>query len=658
MAPSRRHLPLALIFGLTALGTACKRAPAPAAPPPPAALPAAAPPPPTVALERESAMRESSGILLARVQTTHIALVADEDDSAIVEVDRDGKHAPAPSPLSSAPRDLLLLPDGTVAATLPHENAVVVLAREKNFSKYREVKRLSMPPEPLAMALDASDRSLYVTTGASHALVAFSIENGKPLGRADLPRQPRAALVSADGAHVFVSHATTGVVSVVDAASLRATIIDVGRREIGMTEGPSVRARLARHGQSLARTLRDGKEAVVVPLVQVQPKPELSSMSSKMMMEFPQKPIPPQMFDNPGVMKSDGFRAQAVTGYGLGGDDGPPEFTQLRVIDTKAGKVSDEVFDGMTGSACLLPRAAVASGERIYVACMGDGKIAAFNDRSKSAQSLSLTQSFDVDKGSQALALDLGEKLLYVWSAVARRVSIVNLAEKRPSVQTRIDFPRGVARPEAWLHGRELFFTTGDKRISGDGRGCASCHIDGQDDAVTWSTPSGLRRTRTLAGQLTQQGPYGWRGEHKTLEEHVKVTFKQLAGKGLEGSDFDDLLTYARALPGPANAAGGSANALSEQEKKGHALFSSPRFDCAGCHTDGGRVTDRAVHDVGTGGSFMTPTLAGVAKRTEWMHDGRFSSLDLLLQKSRDMGNASSLDEDERRAMIAYLATL
>src|SRR5262249_4681291 len=150
-------------------------------------------------------------------------------------------------------------------ATLPHENAVVVLAREKDVPKYRETKRLSTPAEPLAMALDAADASLYVTTGASHALVAFDVKDSKALGRTDLPRQPRAALVSADGARVFVSHATTGVVSVIETASLRTPssdpqkpgVIDVGRREIGITDGPSIRARLARHGHSLARSLRN-----------------------------------------------------------------------------------------------------------------------------------------------------------------------------------------------------------------------------------------------------------------------------------------------------------------------------------------------------------------------------------------------------------------
>ena len=41
--------------------------------------------------------------------------------------------------------------------------------------------------------------------------------------------------------------------------------------------------------------------------------------------------------------------------------------------------------------------------------------------------------------------------------------------------------------------GRALFRVTDDGRLSRDGRACASCHPDGRDDALTWSTPDGPR---------------------------------------------------------------------------------------------------------------------------------------------------------------------
>ena len=53
----------------------------------------------------------------------------------------------------------------------------------------------------------------------------------------------------------------------------------------------------------------------------------------------------------------------------------------------------------------------------------------------------------------------------------------------------------------------------------------------------------------------------------------------------------------------------------------------------------------------------MTPTLLGVSTGARLMHDGRYSSLSEPLKRSR-MGRASELTDDERSAMIAYLATL
>ena len=42
----------------------------------------------------------------------------------------------------------------------------------------------------------------------------------------------------------------------------------------------------------------------------------------------------------------------------------------------------------------------------------------------------------------------------------------------------------------------------GDRRISADGRVCASCHPDGREDGVAWVTPEGPRQTPMLAGRL------------------------------------------------------------------------------------------------------------------------------------------------------------
>jgi mono/diheme cytochrome c family protein len=131
----------------------------------------------------------------------------------------------------------------------------------------------------------------------------------------------------------------------------------------------------------------------------------------------------------------------------------------------------------------------------------------------------------------------------------------------------------------------------------------------------------------------------------------VKITFKQLGGHGLPPDQLGDLLAYVRSLPTPAPAA---PAAQASKEAHGKQLF--VRAECDSCHTDGG--SDRVVHDVGTGSSFMTPTLAGIGSRRQLMHDGRFASLDDLVAKSSGMGAGSTLSTDERRALVSYLQTL
>src|SRR5262249_47938145 len=58
--------------------------------------------------------------------------------------------------------------------------------------------------------------------------------------------------------------------------------------------------------------------------------------------------------------------------------------------------------------------------------------------------------------------------------------------------------------------GRILFHSVGDVRISHDGRACASCHPDGRDDALTWATPNGPRRSIMLAGRVASTAPFSW----------------------------------------------------------------------------------------------------------------------------------------------------
>jgi CxxC motif-containing protein (DUF1111 family) len=140
-------------------------------------------------------------------------------------------------------------------------------------------------------------------------------------------------------------------------------------------------------------------------------------------------------------------------------------------------------------------------------------------------------------------------------------------------------------------------------------------------------------------------------GEHATLKEHVEVTLKNLKGKGLPEDDLSNLLTYVSQMKRPQRH---ETTPPANDVDRGKQLFASA--ECAHCHTAGS--TDRQLHDVGTGGSFMTPTLASAGTRRALMHDGRFKNLDELLSGTPNMGRGSELAADDRKALAAYLETL
>ena len=127
----------------------------------------------------------------------------------------------------------------------------------------------------------------------------------------------------------------------------------------------------------------------------------------------------------------------------------------------------------------------------------------------------------------------------------------------------------------------------------------------------------------------------------------MKVTFRQLRGTGLPAEELDALLTYVRSLPKPPARS-------SPDTARGKEVFA--RAECGSCHGDGS--SDRNVHDVGTGGAFMTPTLAGIGSRKQLMHDGRYDNLEALLVGAKSMGAGSSLGPEDRSALVGYLETL
>jgi cytochrome c peroxidase len=261
------------------------------------------------------------------------------------------------------------------------------------------------------------------------------------------------------------------------------------------------------------------------------------------------------------------------------------------------------------------------------------------------------------------MTLDADDDQLIVWSEFDHTLTFIPLAEAKRGADAasvapvRVAIARKKEQSYELALGRRLFHAAGDPRISDDGRACASCHPDGRDDGLVWSSPDGPRRTMWLAGRV-DRGPYGWRGDTATIPEHLAITIKNLAGQGIDDADKAALAAYIKSIaPPPAPHEADVA--------RGRAIFTSSDAACASCHKEQSDFSDRESHDVRSRvtfdrfADFMTPTLRSVGARAPYFHDGRFATLSELIRKcDGEMGNTKQLSDGDVAALEAFLRSI
>jgi mono/diheme cytochrome c family protein len=158
----------------------------------------------------------------------------------------------------------------------------------------------------------------------------------------------------------------------------------------------------------------------------------------------------------------------------------------------------------------------------------------------------------------------------------------------------------------------------------GTGYSCASCHPGGADDGLVWQAfaVAAPRRTPSLEGHGARRGPYFWAGDMDTFEHLAEFLLVDRLGLAPAPSpqQIDSLQAWLMTLPAPAP----DPDLDAQSVERGRARFAA--LACDSCHA-GDEWSDYALHDVGTGGTFRTPSLIGVALRAPYFHDGCASSL-------------------------------
>ncbi|NUP04931.1 MAG: hypothetical protein HOW73_02600 [Polyangiaceae bacterium] len=599
-----------------------------------------------------------------------IAFVADEDDKSLVMVDVDTRKELGSTKLDGAPGQVMVLADGRVLVTLRDANKLAVY-HAKNDGTLTAGCAVDTSAEPIALATTPDAKTILLTAGWGRTLEAFDAAALSRKAKVPLPREPRTVVVDDEGKFAYVSHAVGARVSIVDLATMKPqrkldVLVNPFEAQNNLVEKPFSLA------SSVSGAVGDANGEKPIPgrngtRMGCQGFPMVKSTAPK------GRILAPQILVDPGDPEN------RSAGYGEGGV--PTEVPAVAVIDAGTRRFvqasfaeTHEQFFGGEGGAepavgeCILPRGAAVDNDSstLFVTCLGIDAVVAYDAASASPASVEKAR-WDVGSGPTGVAIDSANKRAVVWSQFERSLDLVDLktmgTPDEPSVgkHDRVALkPMAEPLQLSFVLGRQIFHATGDARISLDGRACASCHPDGRDDAITWSTPEGPRRSIMLAGRLQGTAPFSWNGLTKDVREHVTHTFERLNGQGLRNVELEALITYIESMPAPPR-----QNDLDVQlVKKGESLFHSEQAACGSCHAgDGG--TDTKNHDLGSRAradrkaQFNTPSLSYISGRGPFFHDGRFESLrELLVESDGMMGHTKHLNEGDLDALEAYLNTL
>jgi DNA-binding beta-propeller fold protein YncE/mono/diheme cytochrome c family protein len=672
-------LPLALA-GAAACGTAGggvrPSAPQGAAPPAILARPCARVHAAGSAPSPLSLPRTGSTIALAAKGGKTLAYAADEDDWAVHVIDVDAGKELGETPLDGRPSQLLFLADGRLVVLLRDKSLVQVLEPGDAPEVLERRCSVETASEPVGLALSPDDTMLLVASGWGRALGAFDARTMSKVFEVPLAREPRSVVVSEDGKFAYVSHA-------VGAKASRVTLAERTVSEISLHAHDAQRGAILKSLAAQVESLQ-GSNQPVPDSVREDIKEAESSQPSCQGYALAKSIGPGGRILAPQVLVDTGDPSARASGYG--NDEASTEVPDVAVIDATTGEALAASLERPVDAfgwgnvdprdakrpECLLPRAAVVEESRksLLVSCFGIDQVIEY-DSLAASPARAERQRWTVAAGPSGIAVDGAKNRAVVWSQFDRAVSVIDLGAGKlvddqgqlPRAAPRIAMAANVAHKMdiTTALGRLLFHSVGDARISRDGRACASCHPDGRDDSLVWSTPEGPRRSIMLAGRVRSTAPYAWSGSHSDLKVHLATTFDRLNGAGgLKSVELDALAAYVESLAPP------PPLPLLSREKvdRGAKLFASSEVGCAGCHAGTGR-TDNQSHDVKSKTSadrnelFNTPTLRFVGGTGPYFHDGRYGSLhELLLSDDDRMGRTKQLSPEDLEALEAYLRSL
>ena len=621
------------------------------------------PPGPVVGAAHSSSIAVSgdgNAVYVVNPDEDSVSILDPHARALVAEILLAGAH-PAPDATGAfapavMPRALALSPDG----------GMLFVTGERSGTLYaidlasRAVRSASVCSEPVGVAADAS--AVYVACSQDDAVVRVSARDLAITARLAVPREPWALAWSPSDGALLVTHFLGAQVTAIDPAlpSVRATwtIPDTA---------PRGERRLA-HGQVRGLydiAARPGSDELWVAHVMLgtdTAQPDLDFEST--------------VFPSLSVLDSDGTYHATLS------------------IDVLAIAGTDGAFGDIVSG----PHA---------IAFTGDGALALVVD-TNSEDVLAVDAAGEVEATllrplpghmPEGIALAPDESVAYIDERNTGDVAVVSIDRSGANgVALAVD-GAPIARyssdpmPTELRTGQHLFYSANSDELpitKNHWVACASCHLEGRSDAVTWLFEQGPRDTPTNAGGMLGTG-FLFRTADRNRVQDYWHTINIEQGGTFDPDDqapqLDAITAYVNfGIPLPVPPTTDPALVAT-----GKAIFERPDVGCSVCH-GGARFTDSGagnatldlggtinLHDVGTCVTspypdvahtdvdghprdaclFDTPSLSGIASSPPYLHDGSAPTLHDLLELTRGkMGDISSLSADDEAALVEYLRSL
>lgn len=653
------------------------------------------------------------GGALMRAVGEEVLYVADEDHKVVRRIrlplptaDRAAGQAVA---MPGAPAQVLALAD-RVLVTIRDPGLLVILKPDVDKGLV-ETGRVALPADAWGVAVTPDETTALVTSAWTHQLSAVDLARAEKRWSIDLPREPRAVVIRPDGASAYVTHVVGAALTRVDdlAGSPKAHAIELPPAPARAPSGKTLDASLA-----YSAVLNEDGSRLFVPrhaLGALGQGSWFGAMTVDVMATRGDTPVLPKRL--PGLPKvahpllTQMLDAGLVTSLDISAAELSPIIQPRAAVYRKskktllvAGEGDDRVaeFDALSVAPALRPIALYKVGSKL------DPPL----------------QIVTVCSAPSGLALSADEDTAYVFCRSTNDVLAIKLCDPAappkaptiiPGVGRTPDVPAQVLgqahfEEDRWSKeealGRRFFYNATDIITSG-GLGCAGCHPEGRDDGHVWHEASVTsnndsertifiaspdlapnekggkigypRQTPMLAGRVASNGPYGWHAQNADLVARLKEGFGlhrwsgvYRKGEGEQLARIQYLRAFLRSglVPPPEE-----TRELTAEEKRGQEIFRSEGARCSRCHVPETGYTDRIAYpfsprlpplegfDDEAKAEFKTPSLRFVAGTPPYFHDGRYLTLEQLLEQNNDrMGRTNSLSKDERTALIAFLRTL